>query len=316
MTTSEKEIQKQHATLVAFQDTLVPGAVKAAMTDAGAKSSDLWRVPRSFIKVRPGYNPRFSTPDYQKGLELLADSMVENGFYDGKPLTVSVGEDEGKPVLWLEDGHRRFAAAELAVKRGRQLDTLPVVTLQRSMSADDRIVHMYHSNQDTSPFSPLEVAVLVHRLGMNGNDNQAVAKKLGITEAYVRQLQTLNAAPKLVRDMVAEGEISATLAIESVAEHKGEAAAVLSDAKEEAKAMGKRVTAKVVKKVAAKRAAKKPLTPKQQAEVAAAKSERKQREHALEAFALLKEIMDKHGKVIDSGFHARADALFVDCGVI
>lgn len=311
-----KSIESQVKELSAFEDTLVPGAVKAAMSDSGAKSSDLWRVPPSAIQIRPGYNPRIVTPGYEAALMELAQSIADNGFYDSKPLAVSVGDEGGKSVLYLEDGHRRFAAAQIAIsKLGASIDKLPVTTLPRSMNAEQRMAHMLHSNQDGVKFTPPELSVFVARFRSMGHDEKATAKYMGITEAYVRQLETLHSSPKAIRDMVESGEISATLAIETVMEHKSEAAPLLQEAKEVAKASGKRVTAKVVKKVAAaKKAGKAPakLNKTQQEELAL----KKQRKHGPEFAALLKAVMDKHGKVIDSDFHTQADALFVNCGVI
>lgn len=305
------QIESQVQTLVAFEDKLVPGAVKAAMKDSNAKSSDLWRVPLSELKVREGYNPRLETEDYQQGLEVLAGSMVENGFFDSKPIAVSVASEGGKNVLYVEDGHRRRAAALIAVSKGAPIETVPVVAMPRSTSEVDRLVHMVHSNNDGEKFKPLELGIIVQRLQKFGLDENAIAKKLNMTATYVRQLSTLMSAPKSIRDMVKEGEISATLAIETVMEHKEEAAEVLEEAKVEAKAAGKRVTGKQVKKVAEKKKSKKPT----KAELDE-KSLRQQRKHATEAFELLKEVFDKHGKAIDSEFHSRVDALFVQCGVI
>lgn len=307
-------IETQVNTLVSFQDKLVPGAVKVAMKDSGAKSSDLYRVPPSALKVREGYNPRIETPDFLQGLQALADNMKVEGFYDSKPIAVSVAIEDGTNVLYVEDGHRRLRAVLLAIGQGADIATVPVTVMPRSTNEVDRLVHMVHSNNDGEKFKPLELGIIISRMHKLGIDEADIAKRLGMTTTYVRQLSSLMSAPKAIRDMVKDGEISATLAIETVAEHKGEAEELLKEAQVEAKVTGKKVTGKAVKKVAAKKAAKK--TGKSTIAALSEKSIKLQKKHGVEAFALLKEIFDKHGKVIDTEFHTRADALLFECGVI
>lgn len=303
-------IETQVRKLSEFKDEIVPGAVKAAMSTAGAKSSDLWRVPRASILVRADYNPRVRTPDYEAYLDALAQSIANNGFYDDKALSVSVVSEGGENLIYIEDGHGRFEATGIAVsKYGAVIDTLPVIPLPRSMSAEQRLVHMVHSNNDGRKFYPLELAIIVQRLGAFGHDEKKIADELGMTTNYVKQLQLLAASPKIIRDMVKGGEISATLAIETLQEHKEEAAALLTEAKGEAVKAGKKLTGKQVKKTAEKK--KKPGVKE-----LAAKSERAQKKHGVEAFDLLRRIMDKHGKLIDNEFHSEVDALFFRCGVI
>lgn len=302
-------IETQVKQLTAFEDKMVPGAVKVAMKDSNAKSSDLWRVPMGEIKVREGYNPRIHTPSFEQGLHELAASIAENGFYDSKPIAVTVASEGGKNVMYVEDGHRRFAAAQMAKAAGAPIDALPVVVLPRSTSEVDRLVHMVHSNNDGEKFKPLELGIIVSRMQRFGLDEGQIAVKLAMTPTYVRMLSTLMSAPKEIRDMVKDGEIAATLAIETVAEYKEEAAGLLQEAKADAKATGKRVTGKTVKAAAAKR--KKP-TKKALAE----KSLKLQKKHATEAFELLQRLFKKHGKAIDESFHRELDTLFMTCGVV
>jgi ParB-like chromosome segregation protein Spo0J len=304
-----QEIEKQVKHLAAFEDKLVPGAVKVAMKDSNAKSSDLWRVPLSEIKVREGYNPRLETDGYREGLTALAASMIENGFYDSKPIAVSVASENGKNVLYVEDGHRRRAAALIAVEKGAPIETVPVVVMPRSTSEVERLVHMVHSNNDGEKFTPLELGIIVQRMEKFGLNEGEIAAKLSMTTTYVRHLQTLMSAPATIREAVKAGEISATLAIETVQEHKDAAEEVFKEAREEAKKTGKRVTGKTVKAAAAKR--KKPT----KAELAE-KALKQQKKHGPEAFDLLQRIFKKHGKVIAESFHREVEPLFITCGVV
>jgi len=95
---------------------------------------------------------------------------------------------------------------------------------------------------------PLEVAKVCKRLVGYGMDVKDIATRLTLTAAYVNQLLDLLAAPKAVRDLVANGTIAATLAMDTIKKHGKEAAKLLTAGVKEAKGSGKtRVTAKHVK---------------------------------------------------------------------
>jgi ParB family chromosome partitioning protein len=306
------QVQQQVSELLQFQHELVPGAVKAMQKETGAKSSDLWNVPLSGIHVRPGYNPRVMTPAYLEGLERLADSIEENGYYPDKPLGCVIEAEDGQNKLYIEEGHRRFAAVQIVLRRGNvKIETLPVAVLPRTMTPAERLVHMVRSNNDGVPFKPLELAIVVARLVKFGNDDSQIAKQLGITTAYVRQLKTLAGAPQSIRDLVESGDISSTLAIETLQQHKDEAPALIQEAVAEAQAEGKKATMKTVKKAAAK----KKLTPKQLEAKQNAKTDRLQKKNYQRAFELLGKVIDQSAKKLDNVTYSEIETLFVDCGM-
>lgn len=293
------KIEEQVKTLSEFKDEIVPGAVKLATKEAGASSGDLYSVPYQAIKIRPGYNPRLDTEEYHKGLQELADSIKANGFYRTKAIACVVASENGKNVLYVEDGHRRYAAFLLAFQQGAEISPdLPVIVLPRGMSAEERLVHMLKSNNDGVRFNALELAILAQRFIAFGKTEKEAAEAMGFTTTYIKQLLTLASSPKEIRDMVKAGEISPTFAIETVAKHKDKAVAVVKETVKNAKAKGKKATAKMT------------------AGEAEAKSIKAQKKHAVEAFKLLQEVFDKHGKHIDSEFHTRVDALLFECGVV
>lgn len=305
------QVQKDVSALIAFEDKLIPGTVKAAMKDNGAKSSDLWRVAPSVVRVRPGYNPRIRTPQLIAHIREIADSIKVNGYFDDKPLGVSIAVEGDEQVIYLEDGHSRHEAVLLAIEEGAPVETVPVVAMPRSFSEVDRLVHMVRSNNNTQPFNPLEMGVIVQRLSKFGLDESNIAGKLGVTATRIRQLETLMGSGQAIRDLVKDGEISATLAIETVQAHGSEAEGLLKESVATAKKSGKKTTAKVVKKVAAEK--KKPSRSKA---ALAEKSLRLQKKHGPDCFDLLARVMKKHGKSIDTSFHKEVDALFLSCGYV
>ena len=228
-----------------------PGNVKAAMK--GLSSGDLWKVPRPCLHVEPGFNVRVHDKDYDAHVRAIADSMKENGYYSDKPLAGFVAEDNR---IIITDGHTRLAAYDLAESEGMPAFDLPVVTKPRGTSMEDLTVALVTSNSG-KPLSPYELGLVCKRLVGYGMDPKDIAKRLSFTDVYVNSLLDLAAAPKAVRDLVVEGTVSATLAIDAIKQHGKDAAKVLTAGVKEAKASGKeRATAKHVKAATEKKAKK------------------------------------------------------------
>ncbi len=290
-------IEKQIKRLGEYNAELTPGNVKAAAKAAEAGSSDLYKVPVSALRVLPDFNLRIHSPEYTSKVQELARSILANGFYNTKPLAVFVAAEDGKNVFYVQDGHRRLEATQIAITAGAPITDLPVVVMPRSMNAEQQLVHMLRSNEG-EPFKMYEKAIAAARLVNFGKDEKQIAEVLGCTVQAVKDLLTLAGAPAEIRKMVESGEISGTFAVETIKKSKDKAVAVVREAKKTAKAAGKRTTAK--------QAAKKDEDL----------SLKKQKKHGPEAFDLLVKIMNKHGKVIDNEFHVASDALFLTCGVI
>lgn len=233
------------------QPQFTPGSVKDAMK--GVSSGDLWKVPRERIHVEPGFNVRVHDKDYEAHVRAIADSMKENGYYSDKPLAGFVGD--GDRII-LTDGHTRLAGYDLAVSEGLIAFPLPMVTKPRGTSMEDLTVALVTSNSG-KPLSPYELGLVCKRLIGYGMEVKDVAKRLSLTEVYINNLLDLVGAPKAIRDMVINGAVSATLAINTLHEHGKDAAKVLGAGVKEAKASGKeRATQKHVKAATEKKAKK------------------------------------------------------------
>lgn len=241
----DEEAKKQYEEKSGFQLDLLSGSVKKAM-DA-AKSSDLWMCPIDDIVIMEGFNARSETAQYKEKVEQLALSIQENGFYKAKPLSIFVGLNaEGKSVNYLYDGHRRYKAAKLAVSKGYELACLPCVTSPVGTSMEDLTIALVTMN-DGEPLGPFEVAVVCNRLIKSGMEIDEIAKRLTLTPTYVKDLLSLMAAPRVIRNLVLDGTVAPTLAIATLKKHGAEASAVLQDGVEKAKAQGKtRVTGKTL----------------------------------------------------------------------
>lgn len=224
---------------------LTPGSVKKATV--GVSSGDLWKMPRNRIRVIDGFNVREKDADYKANVRRYADSMKANGYDETKPMAGFVFEENGEHFIGLTDGHTRLDAVDLAISEGCEIVTIPVVTKARGTSMEDITIGLVTSNSGAA-LKPLEVAKVCKRLVGYGMEVKEIAARLTLTPAYVNQLLDLLAAPKAVRDLVANGTVAATLAMDTIKKHGKEATKMLTAGVKEAKGTGKtRVTAKHVK---------------------------------------------------------------------
>lgn len=230
----------------AKQIQLTPGSVKKATQ--GISSGDLWKYPIERLRVIPGYNAREKDADYKASVREYADSMKANGYDQTKPIAgyVIEGED-GEHYVGITDGHTRFDAIALANKEGAEITTVPVVTAARGTSMEDITIALVTANTG-KPLKPFAVANVCKRLTGYGMETKEIARRLGLTKPYVDSLLDLLSTPKALREMVSSGQVSATLAMDTVKQHGKDATKVLAKGATAAKKAGKeRVTAKHVK---------------------------------------------------------------------
>lgn len=225
-------------------ENLTGGAIKAAMREAGASSSDLWMVPLDGIKVLDGFNVRTHNAEYEAHIESLTESILQNGFHKDKPLAGFVAKEDGKDVIYVTDGHSRFKAVQRAIAKGAEITALPVVTKPSGTSLEDLTIGLVVSNSG-KPLTPLELAAVCKRLIGYNMDEAVIATRLGYTKQYIQSLLTLVAAPVVIRKMVESGKVSAANAITAIAKHGDKAVDTLKAAQDKAEAQGK---AKVTQK--------------------------------------------------------------------
>jgi len=143
-----------------FNRELTPGNTKAAMKDVGAASSDLWKVEPAKLRTLKGFNARIINDTYTSRVRWIADSIKANGFYPDKPLTGFVALEDGKEVIYVTGGHRRFEAVFLAIEEGADVPTVPVVIKPRGTSMEDLTVDLVVGNEG-EPLTTYEQAAMV-----------------------------------------------------------------------------------------------------------------------------------------------------------
>lgn len=287
---------------------LTAGSVKGAMKVAGASSRDLWSVPRSSIRLIEGFNVRSpsskSGKEHVKNLAALIDA---NGYDEDKPLAGYVAKEDGEDVIYLTDGEHRLAAVDLLISKGKEFDALPVVIKPRGTSMEDLTISLATANSG-KPLLPLELATVIKRLLGYRMDKKTIVKRLNITAKYYDDLMFLLELPVASRDLVADGKISASLAISEHRANPKKAVEKLQAAVAKAESAGKtKVTPKALKP------AKHPddimvdkLAKKMKARLAAKREEGKEGWET-RSVAELQEAADKH--VHGSTAEARIDHL-------
>lgn len=235
---------------------LVRGNVKATMKELGASSADQWNVPPHQIKFVEGFNPRVHNAEYEAHIEEIKRSIIENGYYQDKPIAGFVANDpEAGQVVFCTDGHSRVVAALRAIKEGAPLETIPVVVKPRGTTMEDLNIALITSNEG-KPFTPYEKGLVIKRLIDIGMTEPVIAKRLGLTGQYVGDLLALVGAPKAIRDMVGAGQVSATAAITELKKHGPKAVDRLQEGLKVAASQGRtKMTRKHMRKGTATRPA-------------------------------------------------------------
>jgi len=207
---------------------------KSGLASISEGRSDVHRVDPRLLHVKPSWNGRdFTDPDNIQHVEELALSIAEIGVKD--PLTV-VWED-GK--AWLVDGECRLRASLLAIERGAPLKTVPVRSEERGSNDADLLFSQIIRNKK-KPFAQMELARICKRLCDMGWQQNDIAIKSGVTPARISQLLDLLTMPEPIKQMVTNGQVSASMAQKVVAEHNPvKAVQVLQDAVAVAESEGK-----------------------------------------------------------------------------
>lgn len=193
------------------------GNIKAAAAAAGATSADLWMVPYGQLHYDPADNIRPVDP---KWVTHLATLIIENGYDKGSPLHCYARKVNGKDLLYVYKGQHRYLAAGKAIEAGKDVGKIPVVVRDaKTVNRADMVIDGYLSN-DSKHSSPLDLAAAVAELrDIHGMTLAAICKRLNVTDQTIRDVGLLERAPVELHQMVRDGAVAGTLAIEQIREH-------------------------------------------------------------------------------------------------
>ena len=211
-------------------------ATKSGLASLSEGRSDLLKIDPRKLHVKRGWNTRdMNDPSNVDHVDMLAKSIAEIGV---KVPLICYWED-GK--AYVSSGHCRLAATMQAIEvLNVDIKTVPVIIDDRYANEADRILGQVIHNQG-KPFSGLEQAKVFKKLLDLGWQQGDIAKKAGLSQGRVSQILEYLTLPAPVQAMVTAGNVSPTLAVQTVKNSaSGTAAEVaLKAGLEAAKAEGK-----------------------------------------------------------------------------
>jgi ParB family transcriptional regulator, chromosome partitioning protein len=163
--------------------------------------------PRAII-VKEGFNVREDMGD----LEALSESIVSIGLQ----VPLMVKKVRGEEQYELVDGHRRLAAIMLAIEKGHDIKYVDTSTFVGN--EEDRIFSMIATGVGQKTLNDVEQSEAIKRLTMFGYSVEEIAKKIGKSVPHVYNLVKISGLPKVIKQKVSEGLISATVVLQIVRE--------------------------------------------------------------------------------------------------
>lgn len=245
-----------------FSTEIKPGAVVKAMTAAaaiGTKGSP-FLAPVNAIRVMDDFNVRVTgTAAAEEAMGELVNSILVNGFYPDKPISVFVIADGDSNALYVKDGHRRFEAVSRAnaaiteanaVEGAEQrplIETIPVIASPAG-KVEDMMIEVAQSNTG-APLTMFEKGLLAKRLIDADMAKDDIASRLSMTERHLNNVLLLASAPAKLRDLIVTDKVTSTTALKLMKDPKTAVAKAqemvkASEAKGKAKAQPKDSTAK------------------------------------------------------------------------
>ena len=134
-------------------------------TQERPQRKDVLYLPIEQINIEPDFNVRQDMGD----LSALAKSIEENGIKN----PIRGFKREG--VYWITDGHRRYYAAKILVKKGIDVK-IPLISEGHLVTEEQRVIDMLVCN-DGKKLNPIEESEAVARLfnyGYSETGNEAL----------------------------------------------------------------------------------------------------------------------------------------------
>lgn len=199
-----------------------------ALQDNSNGRADLYKIDPRNIVIREGWNIRHETQEFLSGIETLAASIASEGVK--QPLTVYLEKSaDGVEIVYLVDGHRRLRATMMAIDSGAPIVSVPCIAEVRNANEGEKLLSMYTRNTGV-PLTQLELAELFRRLEAFGWKQSVIATRTGFSAGAVSQILKINSLAPKMRQLVEDGSIAASTAVQVTREHKGDAVAVVTDA--------------------------------------------------------------------------------------
>lgn len=162
------------------------------------------------VRAKEGFNVRKDYGD----LEELKNSLVSKGMKVPAQGRTQKDPETGEKFWQLSDGHRRLAAAQLAVAEGEKIIFLIQAEPQKNYTDLDRLVDMSTRNSG-KPLNPIEEAELYRRLVEEHNLTPKEVAGM-VSKSYVHvnsMLNLLSGVTEETKDLISTGKVSATVVV-------------------------------------------------------------------------------------------------------
>lgn len=172
--------------------------------------TNIFKVDSRRIIEEEGFNRRENYGDIPK----LAREMKAAGLDNLDPLTCYK-----KGEFWVVlKGNRRTRALRILEKEGKLL-MVRIIPALKGFKKEDMILDQINGN-DGLAFSPWEQAKVLRDLRGLGWGEPDIIAKSGKSKTYVRRLLSLADAPQKLINLVRDGTVTATLAMDEIAAGK------------------------------------------------------------------------------------------------
>ena len=172
----------------------------------GIQKATYFKVRPDVVEFEEGFNRRDEGLELDAHIQRLYEVMKAGAYLP--PIDVSVVD--GRIVA--RDGHCRTRAARRLWSEG--IEYLLEARQFRGNDAD-AMFHMLGSDQGLK-FTPLQQGIGFLRLLNMGHGIPAIAARLGVSRTTIENGLALAETPAAVQNMVAAGQVSATLALKTV----------------------------------------------------------------------------------------------------
>lgn len=195
------------------------------------KPNEIFNVPVKYIQVKENWNTR---EDYGN-IPWLSHSITENGQrdpvvlfaeYTDEPTEQSLKLDVGFPKagypegyynLYISDGHRRFAAINMAIANGAEIVSIKARSTSKQEKEADRLLDQILMNSGKN-LTALEQQKIFRRLSDYGWSQAEICRKTGMSPAHVANMLTLSTVEVGVKEAIEREELNASLVIHTLSE--------------------------------------------------------------------------------------------------
>jgi predicted transcriptional regulator len=206
---------------------------------ASRGASTLIFDPKNILELAENNTRDMESPSTKQHIREMADAIIKNGNEQFPPITIYQEGDK----IYVMAGWCRRRAHILAMEEGAPIKGILCLSTTRKKPED--ITLSILSSNDGLPLTASEKAKAVIRLQSYLWTPADIAEKLGWSVTTINNLIDFYNAPNELRDLVNNGQVSATLAMSLLKEKGAEGALeVLRGAIETSKQAGKKKATK------------------------------------------------------------------------